>query len=94
MLAGRIVQGGAEVRVYMTIGVMAIALQFAGCGGSDEPEKKEEPMKVEDTAFGPLIGTQDKARERTNAAVEQHRESLDRRLDEDEGTSRDEPAED
>ena len=52
-------------------------------------------MKVEDTAFGPLIGTQDKARDRSNAAVELHRESLDRRLEEDEGAPREEePAED
>jgi hypothetical protein len=94
MLAGRIVQGGAEMRVYMTIGAVAIALLTAGCGGPDEPEEKEEPMKVEDTAFGPLIGTQDKARDRANAAVELHRESLDKRLDEDEGAPREEPAED
>jgi hypothetical protein len=50
-------------------------------------------MKVEDTAFGPLVGTQDKARDRANAAVEVHRESVNKRLDEDEGANReDEPA--
>ena len=75
------------MRIYVTIGMMTAALLVAGCGGSDEPEKKKEPpMKVEDTAFGPLIGTQDKARDRTNAAVEEHRENLEKRLEEDEGT--------
>jgi hypothetical protein len=74
------------MRVCRTIGAATIALLAAGCGGSDEPEKKAEPMRVEDTAFGPLIGTQDKARDGANAAVELHRESLERRIDEDEGT--------
>ncbi len=84
------------MRAILVAGVLALALTGAGCGGSDEPEKKkEEVMKVEDTAFGPLIGTQDKARDRSNAAVELHRESLDRRLEEDEGAPREEePAED
>jgi len=72
---------------FTTIGMMTAALLIAGCGGQDEPEKKKEaPMKVEDTAFGPLIGTQDKARDRANAAVEERRENLNERLEEDEGT--------
>ncbi len=71
------------MRVIMTIGLLAIVSLPAGCGES-EPEPEEPPMKVEDTAFGPLIGTQDKARDRANAAVELHRESMDRRLEQDE----------
>ena len=82
------------MRAMWACGLLAAAL-VAGCGSSDEPKKKEEPpMKVEDTAFGPLIGTQDKARDRTNAAVELHRESLNKRLEEDEGAPKKEPAED
>jgi hypothetical protein len=42
-------------------------------------------MQVEETVFGDLVGTQDKARDRSNAAVEQHREALDSRLEADEG---------
>ena len=73
--------------------MLAVAVALAGCGGPDEPEEKEEPMKVEDTAFGPLIGTQDKARDRANAAVELHRENMNQRLEEDEGGGRkEEPA--
>ena len=53
--------------------------------GADEPDKKEEPMKVEDTAFGPLVGTPKKVEDRVNANQDQYRESLDRRLDQDEG---------
>ena len=63
------------MRAIWLAGILAV-LATAGCGSS-EPEPKKEPMKVEDTAFGDLIGTQDKARDRTNAAVEQHKAGLD-----------------
>ncbi len=72
------------MRTGMLIGLLAIALPLGGCGSSEE-EPKEEPMKVEDTVFGDLVGTQDKARDRTNAAVEAHREALESRLEADEG---------
>ena len=84
------------MRAIMAVGVLALALtggRLRRVGRAREEE--EEVMKVEDTAFGPLIGTQDKARDRSNAAVELHRESLEKRLEEDEGAPREEePAED
>jgi hypothetical protein len=73
------------MHAIVATGMLAVAVALAGCGAPDEPAKKEEPMKVEDTAFGPLIGTQDKARERANAAVDLHRENLNERLEADEG---------
>jgi hypothetical protein len=82
------------MRAILALGVLTVALTTAGCGSSDEPKEEEPPMKVEDTVFGDLIGTQDKARDRANAAVELHRESLDKRLEEDEGAPKEEPAED
>jgi ABC-type glycerol-3-phosphate transport system substrate-binding protein len=79
----------------MAIATMAAALLIAGCGGSDtahKKEKKEDTMKVEDTAFGPLVGTPKKVQDRTDAAAEQYRESLDKRLEEDEGgTKKEDP---
>jgi hypothetical protein len=86
MLADRIAEGGTEMRNYVTVGVLAAALALAACGGGDEPEKNEEPMKVEDTVFGPLVGTPEKVEDRANAAVEVHREKLDERLEQDEGS--------
>ena len=81
------------MRAILAFGVLAAAL-VAGCGSNDEPKEEKPPMKVEDTAFGPLIGTQDKARDDANAAVELHRDSLNKRLEEDEGAPKEEPAED
>jgi hypothetical protein len=74
------------MRICRTIGALAAVLALAGCGAAQEPEQEEPPMKVEDSAFGDLVGTQDKARDRANAAVDLHREQLKERLEEDEGT--------
>lgn len=51
----------------------ALLALCAACGGGRE---EEEPMAVEETVLGPLIGAQDKARDRTEAAIEQHRDML------------------
>ena len=72
------------MRATTAIGWLTAMLALAGCGGG-EPEPEKEPMKVEDTAFGDLIGTQDKARDRTNAAMDAHREALQKQLEADEG---------
>lgn len=69
-------------------GIACIAMLAAGCGGSDEPaDEKEGTMKVEDTAFGPLVTTPKKVEDRASAAVELNRENMNRRLEEDEGAS-------
>ena len=62
---------------------MVAVLAMAGCGKS-EPEPEKPPMKVEDTVFGDLISTQDKARDRTNAAVEAHKAALEAQISESE----------
>jgi hypothetical protein len=78
------------MRRLQAVGLMLVAMLAAGCGSSDEPNKKEkeETMKVEDTAFGPLVGTPKKVEDRVNASQDQYRESLDKRLEEDEGTDK------
>ncbi|TAK51229.1 MAG: hypothetical protein EPO25_17235 [Gammaproteobacteria bacterium] len=73
------------MRVW-TSGVTVLALALAGCG-QDEAEPQEPPMAVEDTVFGDLVATQDQARDRTNAALEQHREALKSQLDVAEGSA-------
>lgn len=82
------------MRILLTIGMAAAALALGACGGSDEPEKEREVMKVEDTAFGPLVTTPKKVEDRTEAAAGQYRENMNERLSEDEGAPREEPAED
>jgi hypothetical protein len=74
------------MRVVFAFGFLAVALALAGCGGADEPEaEEEETMRVEDTVFRDVVGAQDRARDGANAAVELHREALERRIEEDEG---------
>ncbi len=70
------------MRAMWLAGAIA-ALAMAGCGKS-ETEPDEQPMKVEDTVFGDLVSTQDKARDRTNAAVEAHKAALDAQIRESE----------
>lgn len=59
------------------------ALAMAGCGKS-ESQPEQPPMRVEDTVFGDLVGTQDKARDRTNAAVQAHKAALEAQISESE----------
>ena len=85
------------MRKILAVGVALVATMAAGCGSSDEPKKKEKDdvMKVEDTAFGPLVGTPKKVQEKTDAAAETYRDNLNERLDEDEGANKkDEPPQD
>jgi len=85
------------MRTMLAVGVAMVAMVGAGCGSSDEPKKKEKDdvMKVEDTAFGPLVGTPKKVQEKTDAAAETYRDNLNKRLDEDEGANKkDEPPQD
>jgi len=62
---------------------LLLIVATAGCGSS-EPEPEEPPMKVEDTVFGDLVGTQDKARDRANEAMNAHREALEAQVNESE----------
>jgi hypothetical protein len=67
--------------IWMAVPFAVLAM--AGCGQS-EPEPEQPPMKVEDTVFGDLASTQDKARDRTNEAVEAHKAALDAQIRESE----------
>lgn len=69
------------MRATTAIGWLAAMLAFAGCGGGKEEESEKETIPVEDTVFGDLVGTQDKARDRTNAAMDTHREALDDQIE-------------
>ena len=82
------------MRIYVTIVWTAAALALAGCGGSDEPEKKEqrEAITPENNAFGTLVGAPKKVEDRTDSAADQYRDSMNQRLEQDEGGSREEPA--
>jgi hypothetical protein len=71
-------------------GILAATWLVAGCGSS-EPEEEEPQMKVEDTVFAPVVTAPERVKDRTDEAMELHRGSLDRRLEEDEGAPAEEP---
>jgi len=54
---------------------------LAACGGSPQPQ---EPPPVEDTAFGAMVGTMDKARG-VQDTVDAQKQQTDRQLDVAEG---------
>lgn len=77
--------------------ILAVAILAAACGrdepargsGADAPPRKPVRTFADDT-----IRVKDKARDRTEAAIDTHREALDQRVREDEGASAgDAPAE-
>jgi len=72
------------MHAWWTAGVVAM-LAATACGQAEpEAEPEEPPMKVEDTVFGDLVGTKEKARDRTNAAVDVHRAALEAQIEESE----------
>jgi hypothetical protein len=65
--------------------VAGLFVIFAAIGCSKrEPEPEKPAMKVEDTVFGDLVGAQDKARDRTNEAMDAHRKALEAQVNESE----------
>lgn len=56
---------------------------LAACGGGEKKER--EVMKPEETVFRDLVTAPRKAEDRTNAALDAHREALERSLRESEG---------
>lgn len=79
------------MRNCMTIVCMSAVLALAGCGGSDPPEKQAQErkeIKPEENVFGTLVGAPKKVQDSTDAAAGQYRDSMNQRLEEDEGGSR------
>lgn len=69
------------------LAVLAVLLVLAACGG--ERHEERAVMKPEETVFGDLVTAPAKAEDRTNAAMDAHREALQRQL----GESEDAPPE-
>jgi ABC-type glycerol-3-phosphate transport system substrate-binding protein len=64
---------------------LAALAALAACGGDQEAAAPEEREPVE-TVFDDMIGTQDKAQQRLDAAREGHRDALEQQLSESEGS--------
>jgi hypothetical protein len=59
------------------------SLMLIGCGSAD---RERAPPPVEETAFGDMVGTMDKARG-VQDTVDAHKQDLDRQLESQEGQS-------
>jgi hypothetical protein len=62
--------------------VLLFAL-IAACGSGEKKER--EVMKPEETVFRDLVTAPQKAEDRTNAAMDAHREALEKQLRDSEG---------
>jgi hypothetical protein len=60
-----------------------LMILVAGCGGGEREER--EVMKPEETVFRDLVTAPGKVEDRTNAAMDAHREALQKQLRESEG---------
>ena len=60
---------------------MLVGLLLCGCGSAeDSAADKTEPVPVEDSVFGDMVGTMDKARAVEDTTM-QRKQDLDRALD-------------
>lgn len=75
-------------------GVFAIILLAAlsACGGGDK-SREREVMKPEETVVGDLVTAPARVEERTEAALEAHRQALQQQISESEGGSPERPEE-
>ena len=62
---------------------LALVAMLAACGATED-SPRAEPPPVEETAFGDMVGTMDKARGVEDATL-QHEQSLDAAVDASEG---------
>ncbi|MET0657562.1 MAG: hypothetical protein ABW110_05320 [Steroidobacteraceae bacterium] len=67
-----------------TIGVLLIASTIAACSSKQEEQAEAPPMKVEDTVFGDMTQTMDRAKS-VEGTTMQHKEDVDKALEADGG---------
>jgi len=64
---------------------MIVPVLLAACAACGGGEQEREVMKPEETVVGELVTAPGRVEDRTNAAMDAHREQLQQRLREDEG---------
>jgi len=60
-----------------TISVLLVAFAMTACGSSDEEAQRPPPPKVEDTVFGDLVATKDRAKQGAEQAMDQRQKELE-----------------
>lgn len=74
-----------HIRIKITAAAILLAA-LAGCGSSEPPQPPPAPPPVQDTAFGDLVGTMDRARG-VQDTVQQQKEATDKAIENSEGAS-------
>lgn len=69
-----------------TVPCLMLFCSLAACGKQEEP-LEDPPLKVEDTVFGDMTQTIERAKS-VEATTLEHKEALDRAIDAEEGGSR------
>lgn len=65
---------------YCIVVGMLVAVMLGGCSSdSEDTEATAEPLAVEDSAFGDMVGTMDKARS-VEDTLDAHKQEMDRQL--------------
>jgi hypothetical protein len=64
--------------------ILGAVLLSLGCGAAEDSSESSEPTPVEETAFGEMVGTIDKARSVEDTVLQQ-KEDTDRAIQESEG---------
>jgi hypothetical protein len=64
--------------------ILGAVLLLLGCGAAEDSSETAEPPPVEETAFGEMVGTIDKAHS-VEGTVLQQKEDTDRAIQESEG---------
>ena len=70
--------------------VLILLATLSACGSGDKPREREV-MKPEETVVGDLVTAPARVEQRTEAAMEAHRQALQQQLSESEGGSPEEP---
>ena len=64
-------------QINRTISVALVAFAMTACGSSEDDAQRPPPPKVEDTVFGDMVATKDRAKQGAEQAMEQRQKELD-----------------
>ena len=64
-------------QINRTISAALVAFAMTACVSSEDEAQRPPPPKVEDTVFGDMVATKDRAKQGAEQAMEQRQKELD-----------------